>query len=287
MEVPSLWKNLTITILQPVRQQTGFRMQSSRVADRGFHISGLRQFELGDSFRSLSRKHYARTGEEVIIERHPEQNALVLFLLDVSGSMLVGSVRRKLDVGLDLLLHFGSACLWKGNKIQVVAFSSRIELESDIIATTAALELLLEELSALVPESRRTDHTEAVDQALLLSEKSNAPADLVCIVSDYLFPSSHDHFYRDVALLQEKTDVIGLLIRDPMEKAPAGYRGRLQVRNAESGEIAWLAGIRSPDIMHEFDRHGFEACTVSTTQGWQQWYETLDDFFRLRRGDFH
>jgi uncharacterized protein (DUF58 family) len=259
MEVPSLWKNLTITILQPVRQQTGFRMQSSRVADRGFHISGLRQFELGDSFRSLSRKHYARTGEEVIIERHPEQNALVLFLLDVSGSMLVGSVRRKLDVGLDL----------------------------DIIATTAAMELLLEELSALVPESRRTDHTEAVDQALLLSEKRNAPADLVCIVSDYLFPSSHDHFYRDVSLLQEKTDVIGLLIRDPMEKAPAGYRGRLQVRNAESGEIAWLAGIRSPDIMHEFDRHGFEACTVSTTQGWQQWYETLDDFFRLRRGDFH
>src|SRR5210317_1855527 len=146
MEVPSLWKNLTITILQPVRQQTGFRMQSSRVADRGFHISGLRRFEMGDSFRSLSRKHYARTGEEVIIERHPEQNALVLFLLDVSGSMLVGSARRKLDVCLDLLLHFGSACLWKGNKIQVVAFSSRIELESDIIATTAALELLLEEL---------------------------------------------------------------------------------------------------------------------------------------------
>src|SRR5210317_170087 len=108
MEVSSLWKNLPITILKPVRQRTGFRMLSSRTADRGFHISGLRQFEVGDSFRSVSRKHYARTGEEVIIERHPEQNALILLLIDVSASMLVGSKRRKIDASLDFLLHFGS-----------------------------------------------------------------------------------------------------------------------------------------------------------------------------------
>src|SRR5210317_1465990 len=128
MEVSSLWKNLPITILKPVRQRTGFRILSSRTADRGFHLSGLRQFEIGDSFRSVSRKHYARTGDEVIVERHPEQNALILFLLDISASMLVGSSRRKFDVSLDLLRLFGSACLWQGNKLQVMAFSDRIEL---------------------------------------------------------------------------------------------------------------------------------------------------------------
>jgi uncharacterized protein (DUF58 family) len=266
MEVSNLWKNLPITILKPVRQRTGFRMLSSRVADRGFHISGLRQFEIGDSFRSVSRKHYARTGEEVIIERHPEQNALILFMMDISASMLVGSARRKIDASLDLLLHLGSACLWQGNKIQVLAFSNRIELESDVISTFGPLEHVFEELSELVPESRHTDHS-----------------DLVCIVSDFLFPFPHDDFYEDISLLQERTDVIGLLIRDPMEQTVPKHRGCLKVRDAETGEFFWLKGIRSPDIRKEFDKQGFEACMVTTTQNDQQWYATLDDFFSLRK----
>lgn len=287
MEVSSLWKNLPITILKPVRQRTGFRMLSSRVADRGFHISGLRQFEIGDSFRSISRKHYARTGEEVIIERHPEQNGLILLLMDMSASMLVGSTRRKIDASLDFLLHFGSACLWQGNKIQVLAFSNRIELESDVIATFGSFEHLLEELTELVPESRHTDHSEVIDRALLISEKPNAPADLVCIVSDFLFPFPHDDFYKDFSLLNEKTDVIGLLIRDPVEETVPKNRGCLKVRDAETGEFLWLSGIKAPDILQELDKHGFEACMLTTTQNDQQWYAILEDFFSLRKEVFY
>ena len=283
MEVSSLWKNLPITIMKPVRQRTGFRMLSSRVADRGFHISGLREFEIGDSFRSISRKHYARTGEEVIIERHPEQNALILLLIDMSASMSVGSARRKIDAGLDLLRHFGSACLWQGNKLQVLAFSSRIELESDVIATFGPFEQLLEELIELVPDSRHTDSSEVIDRALAVSEKSNAPADLVCIVSDFLFPPPLENFYRDIRLLHEKTDVIGLLIRDPVEKAIPKHRGYLKVRDAETDEFLWLSGISSPDILQELDKQDIEACMLSTTQNDQQWYATLDDFFSMRK----
>jgi uncharacterized protein (DUF58 family) len=287
MEVSSLWKKLPITILKPVRQRTGYRLRSSRVAERGFHISCLRQFEIGDSFRSISRKHYARTGEEVIIERYPEQNALVLFLIDISGSMLIGSRRRKIDAGLDLLLHFGSACLWQGNKIQVLAFSNMIELESEVIATFGPLEQLLEELTELVPESRHTDHSEVIDRALVISERLNAPADLVCIVSDFLFRSPHEHFYRDMSLLHERTDVIGLLIRDPVEETAPKHRGCLKVRDAETGEFLWLSGIRSPSILQEFDKQGFEACMLTTVQNDQQWYATLDDFFSLRKEVLH
>jgi uncharacterized protein (DUF58 family) len=286
MEVSSLWKNLPITILNPVQQRTGFRMLSNRTADRGFHISGLRQFEIGDSFRSVSRKHYARTGEEVIIERHPEQNALIIILIDISASMLVGSARRKIDASLDLLLHFGSACLWQGNKLQVLAFSNRIELESDVITTFEAFDLLLEELSELVPESGHTDHSEVIDRAIVITEKIDAPADLVCIVSDYLFPLPHDCFYRDLSLLHEKTDVIELLIRDPIDTSILKFKGGLKVRDAETGEFVWLSEIKSPDTLQEFDKHGFEACTLNTTQNNQQWYETLEDFFSLRKEAF-
>jgi len=282
-EVSNLWKNLPITILKPVRQQTGFRMRSSMVSDRSFHISGLRPYEIGDSFRSVSWKHYARTGEEVIIERHPEQNALVLILIDISASMLVGSARRKIDAGMDLMLHFGSACLWQGNKIQVLAFSNRIELESDVIATSGAFEQFLAELIELVPESRHTDHSEVIDRALDISEKLNAPADLVCIISDFLFPSSPEYFYRDLSLLHEKADAVGLLIRDPLEETLPRHRGCFKVRDAETGEYLWLSEIASPDILQEFDKHGFEACMLTTAQDNQQWYATLEDFFSLRK----
>lgn len=283
MEVSSLWKKLPITIMKPVRQRTGFRMLSSRVADRGFHIRGLREFEIGDSFRSISRKHYARTGEEIIIERHPEQNALILLLFDMSASMLVGSARRKIDAGLDLLRHLGSACLWQGNKLQVLAFSSKIELESDIITSFGPFENLLEELGELVPDSRHTDHSEAVDRAIVISEKSNAPADLVCIVSDFLFPYPLETFYRDINLLHERTDVIGLLIRDPAEETSPKAGGCLKVRDAETGEFFWLKRINSPDILQEFDKQDFEACMLNTDENDEQWYAILDDFFSLRK----
>ena len=282
MEVSNIWKNLPITILKPVRQRTGFRLVSSGLADRGFHISGLREFEVGDSFRSISRKHYVRTGEEIIVERHPEQNALILVLLDVSASMSVGSSRRKIDVSLDLLRHFGSACLWQGNKLQVLAFSSIIALESDVIASFASFERLLEKLIELVPESRHTHYSEALGRALEISEKSYAPADLVCIVSDFLFPSPLENFYRDMNMLQERTDVIALLIRDPVEETAPQIGGCLQVRDAETGEFLWLTGINSSDILREFSKQDLEACMVTTSQNDQQWYEALDDFFSLR-----
>jgi uncharacterized protein (DUF58 family) len=283
MEVSSLWKNLTLTFLKPVQQQTGFRMQSSRTADRGFHISGLRQFEIGDSFRSISRKHYARTGEEVIIERHPLQNALILLLIDFSGSMMVGSERRKIDAGLEILLHFGKACLWQGNKIQVAAFSNMIEYESGVIATPGAFESILEELTGLVPESLHTDPVEMLDRAMVISEKLNAPADLVCIVSDFLFPASREYFYRDIDQFKEKTDVIGLLVMDPVELKEPGNKNCLKVRDAETGEFLWYSGISQHDILQEFDKHDFEACMLTTGQNNQQWYAALDDFFLLRK----
>jgi uncharacterized protein (DUF58 family) len=287
MEVSSLWKNLPITILKPVRQRTGFRILSSRTADRGFHLSGLRQFQIGDSFRSVSRKHYARTGEEVIIERHPEQNALILILIDISASMFVGSVRRKIDVSLDFLMHFGSACLWQGNKIKVLAFSKGVEFESDVIAAFGAFEHLREELIDLVPDSRHTDHSEVIEKALLISERLNVPADLVCIVSDFLFPSPHEYFYRDLILLHEKADVIGLLIRDLMEETVPKQRGCLKVRDAETGKFLWLSGISSPAILQKLDKQGFETCMLTTAQNDQQWYETLEDFFSLRKEAFY
>ena len=286
MEVSNLWKNLPITILKPVRQRTGFRIQSSRTADRGFHISGLRQFEAGDSFRSVSRKHFARTGEEIIIERHPMQNALVLLLIDISASMLVGSQRLKADASLDFLMQFGSACLWQGNKIQVIAFSSRIEWESEVIASFGAFQQFLEELNEHIPESKLTDHSEVIDRALVISEKLNAPADLVLVVSDFLFPSFTESFFRDIDLLHARSDVVGIVIRDSVEESMPDHRGSLKVRDAETGEFIWLSEIGSPDILQEFDKHGFEACMLNTAQNNQQWYATLEDFFSLRKEAF-
>ncbi len=286
MEVSSLWKTLPITILNPVQQQTGFKMQSSKVADRGFHISGLRQFELGDSFRSISKKHYIRNNEEVIIERHPEHNALILILVDMSASMLVGSSRRKIDASLDLLRHFGSSCLWQGNKLQVLAFSNTIELESEVITTFEAFDNFHEELAGLAPDSEQTCHSEVVDQALFLSEKATGPADLICIISDFLFPEPLTNFYRDITLLQEKTDVVALIIRDLVEEVTPQHRGCLKVRDAESGEFLWLSEVNPPDTLFELNKQGVEACMLTTKQNDEEWYIVLEDFFSLRKEGF-
>jgi hypothetical protein len=72
-----------------------------------------------------------------------------------------------------------------------------------------------------------------------------------------------------------------------MEETVPKQRGCLKVRDAETGKFLWLSGISSPAILQKLDKQGFETCMLTTAQNDQQWYETLEDFFSLRKEAFY
>lgn len=278
-----MWQNLPIVIRRRVRQSSGHRMQSSRASDRGFHIRGVRELEVGDAPRAVSRKHYVRTGEEIVIEKYAERNALILVLMDVSASMLVGAGRRKHEASLELLRRFCEACLWKGNTLRVLAFTTVVELESRPITDTSALEAVFEKLASLKPSHSGTDYRDVIALASVISGRREQPADLVCIVSDFLFPQPRLQLFRALDALQEVADVIAFVMRDRIEVEMPPVSGALMVRDAETGETFWAGETSGYDPAKELERFDIDACVVTTAQTEEEWFEALADFFTERR----
>jgi uncharacterized protein (DUF58 family) len=277
-----MWKYLPINIKQRVQQRAGFRFPGNRVSERGFDIRGIRSFEFGDSFRSLSRRHYVRTGETIVLEREPERQALVLLLLDISASLKVGADRLKYDTALELVGHFSRACLWQGHPLQILAFSKAVELESHVVYDTSALQMLLAQLADFRPIFTSTDHRDVFDRAAAIAERNELPADLICIISDFLFPRPHDRFLADLEGLCELTDIITLIIRDRMEQTMPYTQGALLVRDAETGALFQASGPSGLDLSPELEKHNVDSCMILTSATATQWFETLTDFFLQR-----
>jgi uncharacterized protein (DUF58 family) len=257
-------------------------MQSDRVSDRGFSIHGMREFEVGDSARAISRRHYVRTGERIIVEKLAEHNAFILVLLDSSASEHIGAGRLKYDVSLELLRHFGEACLWKGNTLQVLAFTTGIELESRLIVDMNTLEEALIELEELKPVFSGTDHREVFDRALYIAGRLVQPADLVCILSDFFFPQPLGPFMTALEDLRDMADVIALVMRDRIDDEMPPVSGALRVRDAETGETFWSCEVSVTDHVMELERHDMDACFLKTWHSESEWFEALADFFTLR-----
>jgi uncharacterized protein (DUF58 family) len=257
-------------------------MRSERVSSRGFDIHGVRELEAGDTPRAVSRRHYVRTGDKIIIEKHAEHNAFVLILLDASASEHIGAERIKYDASLDLLRHFCEACMWKGNALQVLAFTTRVELESRIIADTNALEEALTKLADLRPAYSGTDLREALDRALSIAGRPDQPADLVCIISDFFFPEPREPFFRALESLQEMADIVAFVMRDRIDADMPPISGGLRVRDAETGETFWACETSDRDPAAELDRYDVDACVLMTWQTQAEWFESLADFFSTR-----
>ncbi len=241
-------------------------MQGTRPSARGFHIRGVRELEVGDAPRAVSRKHYVRTGEEIVIEKYAEHNAFILVLLDVSASELIGGERLKYDASLELLRHFCEACLWKGNTLRVIAFTTRVELESRPITDTNALELVLEKLAALKPACSGTDYKDVISLAAIIAGRRERPADLVCVVSDFLFPQPRLQLFRALEDLQDLADVIAFVMRDRIEVDMPPASGALMVRDAETGEMFWASDASGYDPVEELGKYDIDSCVLMTSQ---------------------
>ncbi len=277
-----MWRDLPIIIRQNVRQRTGYRLLSDKVSDRGFDICGVRESEAGDSPRSLSRKHYVRTGEEIVLEKRPLRNAAVLFLLDASASEQIGADGTKYEASLRLLRHMARACLWQGNTAQVIVFTTRVEWESGIIHDSRALEDVMDQLSDLKPGFSGTDHRDVLDHALSTTGRADHPADLVFIISDLIFPRPREGFFRDLMDLGDEADVIALIVCDRIEKEMPLLNRSLMVRDSETGEMFWASGSTGTDPAEELSQCGIDTCTLMTSQTEEEWFGTLSDFFTTR-----
>lgn len=278
----NMWQELKIFLSGQGRLPVTWRLPARHRAPKGFDVANIREFLPGDSPRQIDRKRFLSRGDQLVIEKHPDSNALLLILLDVSASEYTGAVRSKIEAGLDLVRYLGTACLTKGHLLQVVAFTDMVELETAVIRNNHALEEALEELRSFSPLHRATDCLEALEYSFYSAMKQDHPADMVCLVSDFYFSTTHQQLCLQLADLKELTDIVAICLHDPIEVFNPPILGPLLGRDVESGAMTWGVPPKEIDLLPEFERFGIDYCLLETGQSEESWYYILDVFFSGR-----
>lgn len=258
------------------------RLPSRHRAAKGFDLANIRDFLPGDSPRNINRKRFLSRGDQLVYEKHPDSNALLLLLLDVSASEYTGSIRRKIDAGIDLVQYLGIACLTRGHLLQVVAFSDMVEIETQIIGNYHALDDALEELRSFSPAHQATDCLDALEYAFISATRPDQTADMVCLVSDLYFSQPSKQLYLYLADLNEVTDTVVICLQDPVEFDPPPIVGPLPGRDVESGAMLWGRPPQEVALLPEIRSLGIDCCFLETGQAEEKWYFILDDFFTGR-----
>ena len=274
-----MWHNLPLVIKRPVRQRTGSGLTSSLKSERGFDVKGSRDFQIGDSLRSVSRPHFVKHGKAIVSERSPDRNAVVLFLVDISASEDLGYAKIKKERMVEVLRGIATACLVKRHRIMLCGFTTHIEYESVLISSSNAFEEALDELADYTPREKETDPKEALDYAWELATRSSCPVDLACIVSDFLFPKP---YVRELEDLCEVSDVIALTMRDPIETDMPRVAGGYMMQDAETGKTYWASSASGVEPTSYLEAIGIDVCMFDTRGSEDDDFQRASDFFTLR-----
>ncbi len=270
-----MWNNLPIVPLRRVRQRDGATHPSTTPQDTGYDLIGFRNLEPGDSPRMVNRQRLVKRGEVTVTRKLPDRRARILFLVDVSGSQQLGSAYPKHAATLQVLAGMGQACLAHHNAIHLVSFARHIEYESSVITSRNSFASHLEEIR---PAARGHDGSDAAEALARTGDLVGHPArvDLVCIISDFLFPRE---YRRELAFVGDQADTIAVVMRDPMEMDMPSLAGALTLRDVETGAIITAASAAGDDPSAYLDSIGIDRCVLYTHETEHDHYRRLDDFF--------
>lgn len=255
---------------------------SSVRASRGLELEEIREYQVGDEFRSIDWKTSLRTRRLHVRVRLPDRRTPVIFLIDKSGSKRFGSDALKEDVLFEVLELMAMAVGETGNPMGFITFTDKVERYIPPKLGQQPSLRVIELLKAGPSTSSLTD----LDSAFSYLNGLNLPQSLVFILSDFL---ATENYESSLTALSNRHELIPILIRDEREATIPPFRGFLTVMDLESQELAFL-DLASPLKKHFFPielflKLGLDYLTIGTQEGVEVWTERLSNFFeqRMRR----
>lgn len=212
---------------------------------RGMEFDEVREYVPGDDVRAIDWNVTARLGHPYVKRFCEERELTIVFLVDISGSMIFGSGRRsKAEVAAELTSLLALSAIKNQDKVGLILFSDRIERYiPPRKGRTAAMRLVREVLAA--EETRReTD----LAQALKFLNKVQKRRAVVFLISDFLAKG----YENELRVSARHHDLIACPIADPRERSLPNA-GLLEVLNPETGECL-LVDTRSRQTLLYFHR---------------------------------
>ncbi len=249
---------------------------------QGLEFAQVREYQAGDDIRTIDWNVTARSGVPHVKQFVEERDLTVILAIDVSSSMMFGSIdRRKIDLASELSAVLAFSAEQNGDRIGMLLFSDTVKNYLPPKRGKVHVQTIVR--SALLAGEHGGGATR-FDRAVEFIERVSRKRAVIIFISDFLDPE----FPKSMRRLSSRHDVISLRIEDPREQR-FPRRGIVWLVDSESGQrvavdlsqqkVAALAVAREQFLLDEFRRMGVDAVALSTAAPYDR---TLVKFFKQR-----
>jgi uncharacterized protein (DUF58 family) len=195
---------------------------------QGIEFAEVREYQIGDDFRSIDRNVSARHGKPFIKLFAEERELTVIFLIDVSASQNFGSsdkLKSEIVAEVSAVLAFSS--LKNNDRIGMLSFTDRIE---KIIKPSKGKNNILRIINEILSSSPKGVKTSISTALRAINEIWNRRA-IVFLISDF----QDENYEKDLALTAKRHDLICIRIEDEREFVIPKI-GLIEIKDPETGE---------------------------------------------------
>lgn len=186
----------------------------------GLEFEDYRPYTSFDDASLIDWKASVRSHSLLIKEFVEERNLNVFFLVDVSSSMVYGSIDKlKIEYAAELVAALSYTILQAGDSIGFAFFNDKVVIHEPF---ARGMKQYYKLMKALVDTNNYSGNYDAV-QALKFILGSLKEFSIVVIISDFIGLNDDWKYY--LKMMGKKFDLIGIMVHDPADEILPDFKG--------------------------------------------------------------
>lgn len=203
----------------------------SAVRGKGLEFDGYRKYDQADDAELIDWKASVRANQILVKQYIEERNLQVFFLVDASSSMISASTPKlKIEYVAEIVASLAYVILHAGDAVGMALYTNKAIKE---ISVGTGMEQFFAISEALVDPDNYGGLFD-FSNALKYCIENLKPMTLLIVISDFITIGSNWETFLKMA--SEKFDLIGFMVRDPIDQSLPKVPGQVLVEDTYSGE---------------------------------------------------
>lgn len=258
----------------------------SRLHGHGIEFAGYRQYTAGDDASLIDWKASVRSRKLLIKQLQEEKDLNVFILLDVSDTMLTGTVKKaKAEYAAEITSTIAYGTLHAGENVSLAMYANKVIRYLPLGHGVAQHSIILRLLANIENYGGQKEFAQGSKELLAMM---NAPG-LIIVISDFI--GFDETWERYLKIMATQHDLIAIIIRDPRDRRlpPTGEyvledptTGQKIVIDAADYAAPYAAYVKQEEerITGLIHRAGAESLFLETTDNYK---DILTKSFLMRK----
>ncbi len=202
---------------------------------RGIEFAGYRKYQYGDDASVIDWRASLRSKDLLVRQFEEYRTFSVLFLLDVSNSMLFSSTGKlKAEYAAEMLYALADAMLKSGDAVGMSMFTDRLITKLSPNIGRGVLDRFSKELMNPKNYGGKLDFKKVIKQTMSILQ-SNA---IIIIISDFI--NLPEGWQRYIGMMAEHFEVLGLMVKDVRDRDLPKESGQYTIKDPYTDECMYI-----------------------------------------------